>query len=125
MRIANEPLFEHMGRMEVSEPQIEQLESGIRFKLSVLWRDQNEVPILDEVRVVDLYSVDDATVCDMTSEEIGNYGSLDYLQSKFGSIGIRVEPRLLPDFGGEIIADGERARDIGCGHRPRMRLCSL
>ncbi|MBV7337759.1 PmoA family protein [Chloroflexi bacterium TSY] len=108
MRIANEPIFENMGRMEVSEPQIDQLESGVRFKLSVPWRDQNEVPILDEVRTVDLYSVSDATICDMTSEKIANYGSLDYLQSKFGSIGIRVEPRLLPDFGGEIIADGGR-----------------
>ena len=36
----------------------------------------------------------------MTSEKIATYGAATYPQTKFGSIGIRVEPRLLPVMGG-------------------------
>ena len=109
MRKANEALFANMGRMAVQgKPQIEVLPNGVRFTMNVCWRDKAEVPVLDEIRTVDLYKVDDATVCDMSSQKVATYGALDYSKTKFGSIGIRVEPQLLPVCGGEIVADGSR-----------------
>lgn len=109
MRKANEALFTHMGRMEtVGKPEIMPHATGVHFTLHVTWRDKDEQPVLDEVRTINLYSVEDATVCDMRSSKTASYGALDFAQTKFGSIGIRVEPRLLPLFGGVVIADGDR-----------------
>ena len=36
------------------------------------------------------------------------YGAATYPQTKFGSIGIRVEPRLLPVMGGIVLGDDGR-----------------
>ncbi|MFN8441413.1 MAG: DUF6807 family protein [Caldilineaceae bacterium] len=109
MRKANEALFTHMGRMEtLGKPTITPHANGVRFEVRLLWRDKDEQPVLDEVRTVDFYSMDDATVCDMTSRQTANYSALRYAATKFGSIGIRVEPRLLPLLGGEVLADGGR-----------------
>ena len=109
MRKAKEALFSHMVRMEtLGKPQIEPIDNGVRFQLKLLWRDKNEQPVLDEVRTIDLYSVEDATICDMRSSKIASYGALDFAQTKFGSIGIRVEPRLLPISGGVVIGDAGR-----------------
>lgn len=109
MRKANEALFTHMGRMEtLGKPEITQHHNGVRFTLNLTWRDKDEQPVLDEVRTIDLYAVEDATICDMRSSKSANYGALDFAQTKFGSIGIRVEPRLLPQFGGVVIGDGGR-----------------
>ncbi len=109
MRKANEALFTHMGRMQtLGKPEIEPIHNGVRFKLNLIWRDKDEQPVLDEVRTIDLYSVEDATICDMRSSKTANYGVLDFAQTKFGSIGIRVEPRLLPLSGGVVIGDVKR-----------------
>ena len=109
MRTANEALFTHMGRMEtVGNPIITPTTNGIHFTLHVTWRDKTEQPVLDETRTIHLYSVADATICDMISAQTAAYGELRYAATKFGSIGIRVEPRLLPLLGGEILADGGR-----------------
>jgi hypothetical protein len=109
MRKANEALFTHMGRMEtVGKPAITPTANGVHFTLHVTWRDKAEQPVLDETRTIHLYRVDDATICDMVSAQTATYGDLRYAETKFGSIGIRVEPRLLPLLGGEILADGGR-----------------
>jgi hypothetical protein len=98
-----------MGRMEtVGKPEIKTHANGVHFTLHVTWRDQAEQPVLDETRTIHLYRVDDATICDMVSAQTATYGELRYAETKFGSIGIRVEPRLLPLLGGEILADGGR-----------------
>lgn len=113
MRRANEALFDNMGRMDCQElPKIEARDSGVRFTLNVTWRDKSENPVLDEVRTVDFYAADGGTVCDVTSAKTAAYGAIEYAQSKFGSIGVRVEPRLLPQFGGEVLAglSGEPVR---------------
>ncbi len=108
-RRPNEPLFTHLGRVEAgSAPSIESHASGVRFTLDNVWRDPQAQPVLDETRIVDLFSVNDATICDMRSAKRAAYGALDYPQTKFGSIGVRVEPRLLPILGAEIIVDGGR-----------------
>ena len=61
-------------------------------------------------------SVEDATVCDMSSQKIASYGAVEYPQTKFGSIGIRVEPRLLPVMGGVILADNNRRGGVKVVH---------
>jgi hypothetical protein len=52
----------------------------------------------------------------MTSEKIASYGAATYPQTKFGSIGIRVEPRLLPVMGGIVLGDNERKGDVEVVH---------
>lgn len=102
-------VFQHIGRVDASEqPLIEPHRTGVRFTLHSVWRDEADVPVIDEVRTVNLFSVAGATICDMTSRKIAAYGAVQYPQTKYGSIGVRVEPRLLPDFGAEIIADNDR-----------------
>lgn len=108
MRVANEALFENMGRMDVGVPDVVEMGNGIRFHLSIRWVDKNEDPVLDEERTVAIYADAEGTVCDMWSQKVASYGALEYVQSKFGSIGIRVEPRILPDFGGVVLANGRR-----------------
>ena len=108
-RSFNDRLFEKLGRMETQkEMEITANKDGINFIQKLIWRDENEEPMIDEVRTVNLYSLDDATVCDMTSEKIAAYGDVEYPQSKYGSIGMRVEPRLLPVLGGVVIGDNGR-----------------
>lgn len=101
-------LQERVGRMDAAPPRAEAHDRGVRFSIDSVWRDENERPILDERRTIDLYVDGDATVCDMTSEKIAAYGPVRYPATKFGSIGIRAEPRLLPDFGGIVIGDRGR-----------------
>jgi hypothetical protein len=108
-RSAEDHIFTHVGRMEApATPETEPHEHGVRFVLKNVWRDENEEPLIDEIRSVNLHTTDDATMCDMTSRKIAMYGPVDYPSTKFGSIGIRVEPRLLPPMGGIIIGDGDR-----------------
>lgn len=108
-RKRDDPIFAQVGRVDSeAAPAIQPHERGVLFRLRSVWRDENEEPVLDEVRTVDLYALEDATVCDVTSRKIAAYGDVHYPQTKFGSVGIRVEPRLLPAFGGLIRGDGDR-----------------
>ncbi len=115
-RSFTDKVFEKLGRMDTQKtidiPQAE----GVQFVQSVVWRDENEVPMIDEIRTVNLYALPDATVCDMTSEKIAAYGAVTYPQTKFGSIGIRVEPRLLPVMGGVVLADSGRRGGVDVVH---------
>ena len=60
--------------------------------------------MLDEVRHFDLYAFADATICDVVSRKTAAYGELRFEANKHGSIGARVQPQLLPPFGGEMVA---------------------
>ena len=105
----DDAIFVHVGRVDVpKEPEIRLAADGVRFTFRNVWRDEHDEPLLDEVRTVVFRSADDATICDMTSDKIGAYGAVEYSQTKFGAIGVRVEPRLLPPLGGTIIADAGR-----------------
>ncbi len=98
------------GRMDPQgEPIAEVTESGVRFTLKSIWRDEQEQPLLDEERTVVLRALPDANICDMTSRKTAAYGAVEFPQTKFGSLCMRVEPRLLPAFGGRVIGclDGE------------------
>jgi hypothetical protein len=108
-RRPGESLFTHMGRIEtVGLPTVETHARGVRFTLQAVWRTAEGAPVLDETRVVDLYAVEDATVCDVTTTQKATYGALDYAATKFGTICVRVDPRLTPVVGAEVIADGGR-----------------
>ena len=104
-----DPLWDHVGRMDCLEPpEIALHDRGARFDIGITWRDDHEEPMLDERRILDLRIVSDATVCDVTSQFTAAYGAVDFPQSKHGGLGIRVEPRLLPFCGGDIIGAGNR-----------------
>lgn len=108
-RRPGETLFQHMGRIEtVGLPTVTPHERGVRFTLQAVWRTGTGAPVLDETRTVDLYEVDDATVCDVTTEQTASYGALHYAASKFGAVCVRTDPRLTPVVGAEVIADGGR-----------------
>ncbi len=105
------------GRVNApKKPESEEHENGVQFRLKNVWLDENEEPLIDEIRTVNLFAVGDATICDMTSQKIATYGAVEYPQTKFGSIGIRVEPRLLPVMGGVIIADNNRRGGVEVVH---------
>ena len=104
-----------MGRMDPQgAPAAEVTGAGVRFALKSIWRDEEEQPLCDEERTVILRSVPDANVCDMVSRKTAAYGDAEFSKTKFGSIGARVEPRLLPKLGGQIIGclDGQLRRGL-------------
>ncbi len=108
-RVANDPLIRDVGRMAVEEPpSIVEEEDGLRFEVKAVWRDEHGEPVLDEVRTVRFHERDGATLCDMSSRKVAGYGALRFPATKHGSIGMRVEPRLLPDFGAQVIGDSDR-----------------
>lgn len=108
-RRPGESLFTHMGRIEtLGLPEVQPHERGVRFTLKSLWRTGAGAPVLDETRLVDLYEVEDGTVCDVTTIQQANYGALVYDATKFGAICVRTDPRLTPVVGAEVIADGGR-----------------
>jgi hypothetical protein len=107
-RQRQEAIFVNVGRMDASPvepPAIAITDHGVRLTLPSVWRDEHEEPILDEQRTVAFSATDDATVCDVTSRKIAKYGPLKFPQTKYGAIGARIEPRLLPALGGAVIGD--------------------
>lgn len=108
-RSFDDALFREVGRVETPPaPDVLLHARGVRFSLTSVWSDEYKEPLIDEVRVVDFAAEPDATICEMTSRKVAAYGPVDYEQTKFGSIGVRVEPRLLPALGGIVLADRER-----------------
>jgi hypothetical protein len=109
-RSHDDHIMKKMGRMDPQgEPVAEVTETGVRFTLKSIWRDDQEQPLLDEERTVVLRALPDGHICDMTSRKTAAYGAAEFPQTKFGSICMRVEPRLLPALGGRVIGclDGE------------------
>jgi hypothetical protein len=106
----DDAIFVHVGRADApaAPTRVEPHDSGVRFTFRITWRDENERPLLEELRSVDFHVADDATICDMSSRKEATCGRVELPQTKFGAIGIRVEPRLLPPMGGRILADGGR-----------------
>lgn len=108
-RSHDDALFVGVGRMDAPlDPEVELLPDGVRFRLACAWRDEHERPVLAEERAVAFYAVGDATICEMASVKTATSGPLRFPRTKFGSIGIRVEPRLLPPLGGVVVADRGR-----------------
>jgi hypothetical protein len=119
-RRPGEKLFAHMGRIEsLGLPEVNTHAQGVGFRLRACWRDSEGNPVLDEERSVDFFGLEDATICEMRSTQRAAYGALEYAPTKFGSIGVRVEPRLTPDLGGEVItSEGQRGNaDVAIDQR--------
>ncbi len=101
-----DPNYKNIGRIECSsewETNIE--EKGVTFSQELVWLDSEETPMLNEQRKIVFYSKEDATICEMTSLKSASYGKVTCPKTKFGSIGLRIDPRLLPSFGGVIFGD--------------------
>jgi hypothetical protein len=95
----------NIGRMDPQgTPTVEIYEDAVRFTLKSVWVDKSEEPLLDEVRTIRFHTSERATICDTTSEKTARYGDVKFAQTKFGSIGMRVEERLLPALGGGVIS---------------------
>jgi len=112
-RSHDDHIMKKMGRMDPQgEPVAEVTDAGVCFTLRSTWRDDQEQPMLDEVRTVFLRALPDANVCDMTSRKTATHGAAEFPKTKFGSICMRVEPRLLPALGGQVIGclDGKLQR---------------
>lgn len=106
-RQPDNPAFKHIGELRYGEPpQIEVLAAArrVRFTYRTTWYDEALQPVLDEVRTIEIGPAVDATLCDVTSRKIASYGPLTFEANKFGTIGVRVQPQLLPPFGGQILA---------------------
>ena len=72
------------GRVDAPKtPEVKLHEHGIRFQLKNVWLDENEEPLIDEVRTVNFHTVSDATICNMTREKIAAYGAVTYPQTKY------------------------------------------
>ena len=116
-------VFHHLGDLRYSDPpRVEPHASGVRFTFETTWRDETGEPVLDEVRTIDIRAAKDATVCDVTSRKAAAHGPLEFGVTKYGTIGARVQPQLLPPFGGQILAgDGgniRRGRDDIASTKP-------
>lgn len=108
-RSPTDATYKSIGRMDPQgEPTIECLEDRVVLTLQSLWRDENEVPLLKEIRRVEFRSGQSATVCTMTSIKVADFGSIHFPATKYGAIGARVAPRLLPSCGGVISGDNNR-----------------
>lgn len=109
------------GRMDADgEIAATLLPDGAIFALDLTWRDHEERPVLAERRTVAIYAAAGATICEMATEKTAAHGPLRFPRTKFGSIGIRAEPRLLPPLGGTVIADGARG-DASVAHETEAR----
>lgn len=104
-----DPNYRNLGRVDAPATPLKEItETSAKFVLNNVWRDENEQPVLDETREVGFYSIEDAVVCEMSTTKKASYGDLALPQTKFGNIGVRIEPRILPVMGGEILADNGR-----------------
>ena len=102
-------VYNHLGQIRHRErAEITPLPRGYRFTYRTTWIGADGAPVLDEERRFDLYDAGDATICDLTSRKTAAYGDLVFEANKHGSLGVRVQPQLLPPFGGRMIAGAGR-----------------
>ncbi len=101
---------------------IEPRQGGFRFIYKNVWCDEHEQPMLDEERTIDIYAGDGGTVCDLFTTKTAAYGAVEYAATKHGTIGVRVQPQLLPFMGGQVIGgegqEWRRGRDEVASGRP-------
>lgn len=99
-------IYSHIGKIYYGRDQptsVEPCDGGYRFEFRTTWFDEEDQPMLDEERSISAYSIEDATVCDLFTAKKATYGAVEYPASKHGTIGVRVQPQLLPVMGGEVL----------------------
>ncbi len=112
-RKTHNPVFLHIGQLRYpTAPDIEITDDGVTFTYKTTWCDENHDPMLEEVRRVHVWACDDATICDTYTTKTAAYGPVTFAANKYGSIGVRIQPQLLPPLGGQVVAgrDGELKR---------------
>jgi len=67
------------------EPEIEQLAQGIRLIYEMRWCDADDEPLFDEVRTIEFYEGKDGTYCDLTSQQIANYDTVEFVSHQHGA----------------------------------------
>ena len=104
-RSADDAIMVNVGRMDPQGPPEVLCDfSGATFTLRSVWRDEGDHTLLDETRTVGFVGLPDATICEMTCELTASYGPAELPRTKYGTMGIRVDERLLPALGGEVVA---------------------
>lgn len=94
----------NVGRMDPQgQPEFRIDEYGVLFTLRSTWVSEHGDPMLDEVRVVRFQGIEGANICEISSAKTATYSDIAFPKTKFGSIGMRVEERLLPVLGGEVV----------------------
>ena len=105
----DDAIWTKIGRMDAAVPPLQEAQpDGYRFEIKSVWRDEDEQPLLDETRTVRFHACEGAHAVDVASAKTASHGALEFPKTKFGGIGVRVEPRLLPPLGGVVLADGGR-----------------
>lgn len=116
-RNAQDELFADVGRIATApDMRAEPQGKGVRVTLQCVWRDADDRPVLDEARSFEFALAGDAVLCDVTSRKLAAYGPLEFPATKFGGIGVRIDPRLLPGAGGSVLADDGRRGDASIVH---------
>lgn len=104
-REPNDPLFAHVGRVEVTA-----LELPL---VRCTWRDAQGEPVLDEERSFQFTIREDSVACEVASRKVAAYGDLEFPATKFGGIAVRVDAQLLPAAGARIVGrHGEASRFV-------------
>jgi len=103
-RSADDHIQTAIGRVDAQGyPRVELSASCASLFLESVWRDENGEPMFDEQRAIIFRSVEGATVCDVHSGKHATYADVEFGKTKFGSIGMRVDERLLPGAGGIVV----------------------
>lgn len=121
-----DPLFVGVGRIEAEAPSVSgQGGPDVRIVLRCVWRDAAGAPVLEEEREHRLALAEGATLCEVASRLRAAYGEVELPQSKFGGIGVRLDPRLAPACGAEVIADDGRRGDAAVVHESASRFVAF
>ncbi len=114
-RQAANPAMNDLGHLRYDrDPQAAATVDGARFAYRTTWLAVDGTPMLDEERIWIVRDLGDATLVEIASAKTAAYGEVECGVTKFGSIGARVQPQLLPMCGGQVVAlDGSDVRR-GC-----------
>jgi hypothetical protein len=93
--------------------------------LKCVWRDAKGEPVLEEERIFTIELGERETVCEVSSRKIAAYADLDFPPSKFGGIGVRVDPQLLPVAGARINGKHEERSSFVAYENDRFGLALL
>jgi len=109
-REPEDEIFVNVGRIEVEKTEAACGEKAVLISMKNVWVDEHGEPVLEEERSYHIALADGATLCEVKSRKIAAYGELEFPATKFGGVGVRVDPRLLPISGGKILGEhGKRS----------------
>jgi hypothetical protein len=105
-RQPNNHIYRDIGLLQYDRDEpasIDEHNGGFRFTYTTIWRDEQHEPVLDEVRTTEVRDGGDGTIVDVFTSKVATYGPVYYEANKHSTIGVRIQPQLLPFMGGSII----------------------